>query len=249
MNINGNERIDRVNDNLSLIQNKDGLTFGTDALLLAAYVSKSYKTGVEIGSGSGIISMLILSRGKCKEIDALEVQEEYARLTERNAALNSLSERLRAVFCDAREYRREKECELVFTNPPYMKASSGKMNENSKKTVARHEIMGDIFDFCNTASRLLKYGGDFYCVYRPDRMSDLFYAMRKSQLEPKLLTAVYANQKSEPSMILVMAKKNAAPMMKFTRPLIIYTDETNKTYTSDMNYIMENGSFPTDFIK
>ena len=118
------ERIDVVNDGLKLIQKTEGLTFGTDALLLAAFIGKKYECGAELGSGSGIISMLLLSREKVKEVWAVEVQEEYAELTHRNAELNGLSGRLHPVLADARECGCERELDLVFTNPPYMKADS-----------------------------------------------------------------------------------------------------------------------------
>ena len=249
MTIYENERIDRVNDYISLIQKTDGLTFGTDALLLAGYIESGYKTGVEFGSGSGIISMLLLSRNKCERIVAVEVQEAYANLTERNAALNSLSERLISHNADVRDYVGESEAELIFTNPPYMKTDSGKTNEKREKNIARHEVCGGIFDFLSAAKRNLKYGGDFYCVYRPDRMTDLLCAMRENGIEPKRITAVHANSESEPSMILVCAKRGGKAFLKFTKPLIIYADSQNKSYTRDMKYIMENGCFPPEFSK
>ena len=242
-----NERIDYVNDNISLIQKTGGLTFGTDALLLAGYMKDSYKVGVELGAGSGIISMLALTRDKIATVHALEVQADYAALTERNAELNSLSHRLFTHNADVREVKFDFECDVVFTNPPYMKSTSGKSNLTEAKNIARHEVHGDIRDFVRCAARLLKFGGAFYAVYRPDRMMDLLAAMREYAVEPKRITAVHANERSEPSMILVEGKRGARSSLKFTRPLIIYRDASNKDYSDDMNYIMENGVFPADF--
>ncbi len=241
------ERIDYVNDDLSLIQKTDGLTFGTDALLLASYVSGKYKRGLEIGSGSGIISLLLLTRNKLSEVTALDVQEEYTELTTRNAELNSLSDRLKAVFSDIREYRADSEFDIIYTNPPYMKSDSGKENRLTKKNIARHEVKGGIGDFCTASGRLLKYGGSFYAVYRPDRTSDLICAMRESGLEVKRMTLVFADERSEPSMLLAEGKKGAKSGMHFTRPLIIYKDKEHREYTEEMNFIMENGSFPEGF--
>ncbi len=241
------ERIDFVNDNLSLIQETDGLTFGTDALLLASYISGSFKKGLEIGSGSGIISLLLLTRSKLSSATALEVQEEYAELTRRNAELNSLSERLECVCTDARDYRACTQFDIIYTNPPYMKTSSGKENRLTKKNIARHEVKGDITDFCASAKRLLKFGGSFYAVYRPDRLTDLISAMRDEGLEPKRMTFVLADEKSEPSMLLAEGKCGAKSGMQLTRPLIIYKDKEHREYSEDMNYIMEKGSFPEDF--
>lgn len=242
-----NERIDLVNDRLSLIQKTDGLTFGTDALLLAGFIGTGYKNALELGSGSGIISMLVLTRGKALHVDALEVQDEYALLTNRNAELNSLQNSLSAFNIDLREYTADSQYDLIFSNPPYMKASSGKANKESKKNVARHEIKGGIFDFLECAKRNLKYGGDFYCVYRPDRMIDLVFAMRECGIEPKRLCPVYANTNSKPSMILVEGRMGGKPSLKYTKPFIIYKDEENKEYTSDMAFLMEAGMFPPEY--
>lgn len=247
MNLQDNERIDYVNDSLSLIQKTDGLTFGTDALLLAGYISGKYGAAAELGGGSGIISMLLLTRSKIKTCAVIEVQPEYANLIKRNAELNGLSERLTAVCSDIRDFNAEREFELVFTNPPYMKATSGKHNGLGAKNIARHEICGDISDFMHCGSKMLKYGGILAAVYRPDRLTDIICAMRDSALEPKRLTFVLANADAKPSMVLIEAKKGAKSGMILTPPLIIYEDMTHKKYSADMDYIMENGSFPSRF--
>lgn len=241
------ERCDFVNDKLRLIQKTDGLTFGTDALLLAGYINGKYKNGCEIGSGSGIISMLLLTRNKLDKTVALEVQSEYADLTEKNAVLNGLSDRLTTVCTDVREYKSECEFDIVYTNPPYMKTNSGRKNEAEKKNIARHEVCGGIGDFCRAARRLLKFGGTFAAVYRPDRLCDLFSSMRENRLEPKRITFVYADTESEPSMALVEAKAGGKCGLLVTRPLIIYSDKSHSIYSNDMNYIMENGSFPEGY--
>ena len=241
------ERCDFVNDNLSLIQETDGLTFGTDALLLAGYINGKYKTGCEIGSGSGIISMLLLTREKIAHCTALEVQAEYASLTQRNALQNGLENKMKVVNTDVREYVPEGEFDIVFTNPPYMKTDSGKSNALDKKNIARHEVCGDIGDFCKSAKKMLKFGGCFAAVYRTDRLMDLFSAMRENKIEPKRITFVHADTESEPSMALVEGKMGGKCGLLVTKPLLIYTDKAHKSYTNDMNYIMENGSFPSEY--
>lgn len=247
MELNNNERIDYVNDKLSLIQKTDGLTFGTDALLLAGYINGKHKSGVEIGGGSGIISMLLLTREKVGTVNCIEVQEEYADLIGRNAELNSLSDRLTPVCSDVRDYKPSEECDVVFTNPPYMKSTSGAHNERTAKTVARHEIFGDIRDFCHVGARLLKFGGTFAVVYRPDRLIDLIAAMRGEGVEPKRMTFVHADADSEPSMVLIEGKKGGKSGLLLTKPLIIYKDKGHKEYGEDMDHIMENGSFPPEY--
>ena len=241
------ETICEVNDRLKLIQRSDGLTFGTDALLLAGYVNGKYKTGVELGSGTGIITMLLLTREKLSRAVCLEVQPEYADLTERNAKLNGLADRMTAVSCDLREYMCERECELVYTNPPYMRTDTGRANLSDKKNIARHEVHGTISDFVRGASKMLKYGGDFYAVYRTDRLAELISAMTECGLEPKRMTTVHADTNSAPSMVLIEGRRGGGKGMRVTKPLIIYKDESHGEYGEDMEYIMENGSFPDKF--
>jgi len=242
-----NERLDKVNDDLSLIQKPDGLLFGTDALLLAAYIQNGYEYGIEFGGGSGIISMLLLSRRKLAFCECVEAQEEYASLIERNARLNSLEKTLVSIFADVREYKPKRDADIVFTNPPYMKATSGKENLTDAKNIARHEVRGDIGDFLEAAKRCLKFGGAFYAVYRPDRLIDLIFSMRNHGIEPKRITFVHADTESESSMVLVEAKRGGKSGLKLTKPLLIYSDKEHKYYTQDMNYIMDNGSFPDEY--
>ena len=242
-----NERIDEVNDSLSLIQKTDGLTFGTDALLLAGYVSGKFKLGCELGGGSGIISMLLLTREKLSCCDALELQEEYADLIRRNAEYNSLRDRLTAICTDVRDFKADAEYDIVFTNPPYMKSNAGKSNQRDSKSIARHEIFGTIADFTAAGARLLKFGGSFYAVYRPDRLIDIIAAMRTSRLESKRMTFVHADTNSEPSMALIEAKSGGKSGMLLTKPFIIYEDKTHKKYSADMEYVMENGVFPDGY--
>ena len=220
-----NERVDSVNDSLSLIQKPDGLTFGTDALLLAGYISGKYSCGAELGGGSGIISMLLLTRNKISRCTAYEVQKEYAELIARNAEYNSLSDRLSSVSADIRDLPATESFDIVFTNPPYMKSTSGKSNVSDKKAIARHEVFGDIRDFTAAASRLLKFGGAFYAVYRPDRLTDIICAMRECSIEPKRVTFVHADTDSEASMVLIEGKRGGKSGMQLTKPLIIYKDK------------------------
>ena len=244
-----NERIDEVNDKLKLIQDISGLTFGTDALLLAGYIKGKYKNSVELGGGTGIISMLVLTREKVQKVTCVEIQESFCDLIGRNAEMNGLSDRLFVKQADVRELPRSGEYDMVFTNPPYMKTDSGRANITDKKNIARHEVAGNIDDFCSAASGLLRYGGTFYAVYRPDRLVDLICAMRSARIEPKRLTEVIADTLSSPSMVLVEGRRGGKGGMSLTPPLVIYSDGNHSEYSPDMKYILENGSFPTRFTK
>ncbi|MBR2344116.1 MAG: methyltransferase [Clostridia bacterium] len=244
-----NERCDEVNDRLRLIQRTDGLTFGTDALLLAAYIGGGYKSAVELGGGTGIVSMLAATREKAARVLCAEVQPEFAELIRRNIELNSLRDKITVHEGDIRDLTPEREAELVFSNPPYMKTDTGRANLSGAKNIARHEVFGSIADFTTAAARLVKYGGDAVFVYRTDRACDLIYEMRRARLEPKRLTLVYADAKSEPSMLLVEGRRGGGVGLKLTRPLIIYTDPTHTAYGMDMEYIMNTGYFPKEFYR
>lgn len=239
------ERLDVINDRLSLIQKKNGLTFGTDAYILSAF-ARPYPNGkaADLGCGTGVISLLCASRNKYSRIYAVEIQEEFASLTARNFELNGLSDKLTVINKNVDSINQGDTCgelDAVLMNPPYMKNNSGKGNEHQSKNIARREVCGTIYDFCAAAGRLLKTGGGLYAVYRPERLIDLSDAMRKSNIEPKKIVFVYPDTKSEPSLVLVEGKKGASPSLTVTRPLVIYKDGTRE-YTDDMSRIYEEFS-------
>ena len=234
------ETLTSVNDGIKLIQSTEGLTFGTDALMLAAFIRPMpCGIGVEYGSGSGIISLLLAKRNKLKNIHALEIQPYYASLTERNVSFNGLDEVITVHGTDLRDFRGE--YDIVFSNPPYMRSDSGKRNEDEGKFAARHEVNGDIAQFCSAAAKNLKFGGLFYCVYRPDRLIDLITAMRASHLEPKRICFVHATEKHKPCLVLIESKLGARPSCDVMRPLIL-SDKTGMP-TPEANYIYDNGNW------
>ena len=242
-----NERLDKVNENLTLIQKKDGLTFGTDAFLLASFIKASpSKKAAELGAGTGIISLLLAQRSKLAKIYAIEIQKDFADLTERNVSLNGLDGKIKAINADVTKIKPTDiggELDVVFTNPPYMKTDSGKRNESDAKYIARHEVCGDIDAFCAAGFRLLKHGGKFYVVWRPDRLCDLFYALRANRLEPKIVTFVHADTQSEPSIVLVSAIKGGASGARITPPLILYTDAEHRQMSEQAEKIYDTLSF------
>ena len=224
--LSGDERFDMVNEKIRLIQKKNGLTFGTDAFLLSAFVKSSPKTHmVDLGSGTGILPLLLLTKGKIKSATAVEVQPAFADLIARNAAINNFCDKITPLCANVREIRPETiggEVGLVISNPPYMKCTSGKRNESEEKYIARHEVCGNIADFAACAARLLKHGGKFVCVWRPDRLTDLLNAMHEHRLEPKRMTFVHADVESEPCSVLIEAILGGAPSVRVSKPLILY---------------------------
>ena len=243
----GEERLDVINENLSLISRKRGLTFGTDSYLLAAF-AKAVPSGraAELGCGTAVASLLCAQKGKYSFVTAAEIQEKYADLARRNVELNGLKDKIAVVRADVRDLT-EKDtggpCDAVFANPPYMKSGAGKANDEEEMTVARREIFGGAEDFCGAAARLLKYGGSFSVVYRPDRTADLFCAMRGAGIEPKKMVAVYPYVDAPPCLILVEGRRGGAPGITVSRPLIIYSEHGRTDYTDDMAKIYEGFTF------
>ena len=232
-----------INKKVILNEYKDGLLYGTDALLLAAYAQGSKKRiGCDLGSGSGVISLLTLSSGYAKKMIAVEIQEKYAELTKQNFFENNFTEQSEVFCCNVNElskYISSGSCDFVLSNPPYMPRQSGKQNISEEKCIARHELNGNISDFCNAASWCLRTGGSFYIVYIPERMAELFQAMIKAKLIPKRLKTIHPSPALSPSLILCEGKKDASFGLIYERPLYIYTDSTHKHYTDEMETVVK----------
>ncbi len=235
------ERLDYINEDLTIIQSKNGLTFGTDAYLLSAFVRENSGRGADFGSGTGVASLLCLTKGKTSFMYAAEIQPYFAELTKRNADLNSLSSKLSVICKDVRKITESDTggpLDIIISNPPYMKAEGGFATKSTEMNIARRELNGTINEFCKSASQLLKYGGYFYTVYRPDRLCDLICALRDASLEPKKLVCVYPDSASKPCLVLCMAKKGASSAVTLSKPLIIYKKGT-RDYTDDMNKVYD----------
>lgn len=244
------ERLDKINENLSLIQKTDGLTFGTDAYLLSAFAKASPGSGVvDLGSGTGVAALLCMARNKYKHAFAVELKADFCELIDRNSVLNGMKSCITVIHKDIRELTSAdtgNTVSTVISNPPYMPAGAGIACTDSSLETARRELNGTIRDFCLAAARLLQTGGLFYTVFRPDRAADLFVALRNARLEPKRLITVYPDTESRPCLILTEAKKDAAPSLVQAPPLIIYKSRTDRTYTEDMTRIYD--TFSVDFL-
>lgn len=253
-------RQDDVNEQIRLCQLKKGLTFGTDAYLLAAYVRGRAKArAVDLGSGTGIIPLLCLARGKAASFVASEIQPVYCELIERNAAENGMQDRLHLSVGDLRGLTSAAlgyEADIVTANPPYMAPASGVRNVSDEKYLARHEVNGTIADFCAAAGRLLKHGGHFYCVFRPERLADLLAALREARLQPKRMTLVQATPLARPSMLLLEATKGGAGGMLVTPPLCLWEADTadpskpdaRMIPTAASKYLYEHCAFPDTYL-
>lgn len=243
------ESLDHINERLCLIRKKNGLTFGTDAYLLSAFVRPmAGARAVDLGSGTGILPLLLLAREKVGEVTALEIQESFVDLIGRNAAINGLSDRIHPLHGDVRTLSCRdlggKEVDLVVSNPPYMRCDSGKPNEHEEKYIARHEVFGGIGDFCAAAGRILRWGGRFVTVWRPDRLTELLAALHDAALEPKRMVMVYADAGSEPCAVLTEAVKGASPSLRLSPPLLLYckreAGEVARTLTPEAQSVYDS---------
>ena len=246
INLSENEAVVAVGERVRMISNSKGLAWGSDSYLLAARLRKG-KRACELGCGTGVVSLLAAAFEKFDHVCALEIEKESAELAARNVSLNSLDGRMAVHNIDIRKATPEAlggYFDCVFSNPPYF-AHPGPESPDAIRQSARHEIHGGIADFCAAAARLLKYGGNFVCVYRPDRLVDLFCAMRAARLEPKKICTVYADTKSKPAFVLVEAKFGGAPLLEYEPPLFLYTDEVvnPRIRTERIEKIYEKTSF------
>ncbi len=248
-----NESISEVGDKLKLIYEGHGLAWGTDAYLLAAAL-RPVRRACELGCGTGIVSLLAAAYGKAKEVVALEIRDEMAALAQRNAILNSLEDNVKIIAADIRSVHETQfggRFDSVFANPPYI-AHPGQSKSDDAAQDARHENHGGIADFCAAAARLLKHGGNFYCVFRTERLPELFEAMRRVKIEPKRMTEIYPDTVSRPSAVIVEGKFGAAPRLDVTPPLILYLDEprdTTRVRTAMFEKVQNTCAFPKEWIK
>lgn len=233
---------DKIAEDISLYQNDKGLVLTTDAYLLYCFVSKNGKnTLCELGAGSGLISQLLLVRGKCKSAVCVDVQKDMCQRAEENARLNNTADRCRVVHCDVKDYMPAERVDVVVSNPPYLPRNAGPENKYTEDMICRRETTAEIADFVKCAERCLNFGGCAYFCFIPARQSELFSAMSKAGLEPKECIYVYPTVRHEPSLVLVRGKKGAAPGMTVRRPLIIYKDVPGKAYSDEFELVYKEG--------
>ncbi len=220
------ERLDIVNEQIRLIQNKNGLTYGTDAYLLAAFTRPQPRDfAIELGGGTGIVSLLLKKTNKAKSITSVEIQPVYAELARRNFEINHFSDRLFVLCKDLRKVQpSDFPCRpgLVISNPPYLAPGSGRLNHSREEEIARHEVYGGISDFCACAGRLLSTGGKFVTVWRPERLAELLSALKDNHMEPKRMVLVCSDVDSRPCIVLTEAVKDASPALSVLPPLFLY---------------------------
>jgi len=235
-----NERLDDLQyKGLKLLQKKDGFCFGVDAVLLShfAQVPKGSEV-IDLGTGTGIIAVLIAAKKEPRRVTGLEIQPEIAEMAKRSVSLNNLDDRVRIVQGDIKNAVKllgASSFDAVVSNPPYMEKGGGLLNPADAKAISRHEILCTLEDVVSTAAKLLRPGGKFSMVHRPQRLADIICHMRHYGIEPKLLRLVHPSPGKSPNLVLISGARNGNPELRIQEPLYIYDNSGN--YSSEIDEI------------
>ena len=230
-----NERIDDLEfKNLKIIQNTKGFCFGIDAVLLSDFAKNIKKNAkvLDLGTGTGIISILLCGKTNLEKIVGVEVQKEVANMAKRSSKLNNLENKFEIInenIINLDNIYERNFFDVIITNPPYKKENTGIVNEEEKKLISRHEVLAKLEDYIKISNKLLKDKGEFYMVHRPERLVDIIAYMRQYKIEPKEIRFVCSHEKEPPKLVLIKGVKNAKPFLKFKEDLYIYNDDGSYT--------------------
>lgn len=229
INLRDGERIDDLNRNgYKIIQNKDKFCFGMDAVLLSGFaIVKTGEKALDLGTGTGIIPILLEAKTQGEHFSALEIQEESAEMARRSVALNGLNDKIDIITGDikvASQIFGGATFDVVTTNPPYMNDKHGLKNPDLPKAIARHEVLCSLEDVVREGAKVLKPGGRFYMVHRPHRLVEIVNILTTYKLEPKRIKMVHPYVDREANMVLIEAVRGGRAMVKVEKPLIVYKE-------------------------
>lgn len=229
INLKENERLDDLQrNNLKIIQKTDGFCFGMDAVLLSGFTFvKEGEQVLDLGTGTGIIPLLLSAKTRGKHFSALEIQEEIADMAARSVSLNHLEEKIKIVKGDIKEASRifgAASFDVVTTNPPYMNDSHGLKNPAEIKAVSRHEVLCTLEDVVREGAKVLKPGGRMYMVHRPHRLIEILETMTKYRLEPKRMKFVHPFWNKEANMVLIESVRGGGAFLKLEAPIVVYKE-------------------------
>ena len=224
-----NERVDELQRNgYRIIQNPEKFCFGMDAVLLTGFAhAESRDRLLDLGTGTGIIPILMEAKYRCSHLTGLEIQADSADMASRSVELNGLSDKIDIVTGDIREADhifQSASFDCITCNPPYMIGKHGITNPDAPKAIARHEILCTFEDVARQTARLLKPGGCFFLVHRPFRLAEIITTLVQYKLEPKRMQFVYPYADREPNMVLLEAVRGGRPRMTVEKPLIIFRE-------------------------
>ena len=232
------ERIDDLEfKNLKIIQDTNGFCFGIDSVLLSDY-AKNIKKGskvIDLGTGTGIISILLCGKTELSKIVGVEIQKEVYQMAQKSIKLNHLENKFEIInqnITDLKDIYSRASFDVVVTNPPYKKENTGLKNEEEKKIISRHEVKATLEDFTQISSYLLKDKGEFYMVHRPERLVDIMSIMRQNKIEPKNIRFVCPNTQKAPNLVLIKGIKLGNPFLKVEKNLYVYNE--NGKYTEEI---------------
>ena len=231
------ERLDDLQRNgYQIIQNPEKFCFGMDAVLLSGFAKvKPGARVLDMGTGTGIIPLLLAGKTEASKLYGLEIQEESADMAKRSVALNQLEDRIEIVTGDIKEAGRIFDAasfDVVTCNPPYMIGQHGIANGDAPKAIARHEVLCTLEDVVRSAAALCKPGGKFFMVHRPFRLAEIICTLTKYKLEPKRMQLVYPYVDKEPNMVLIEASRGGRSRMTVEKPLIVY--KAPNVYTDEI---------------
>lgn len=228
------ERLDDLQiDGLKIIQNPNWFCFGIDAVLISAFAEVK-KNGIvaDLGTGTGIIPLLLSQKSKTAHIHGFEIQSDVAEMAKRSVLLNGLENRIFIHTMDISEaplHLGKGCCDVVVSNPPYMEVTEGMHNLVPQKAISRHELTMQLDSLFQTAHDLLKPGGAFYMIHRPSRMVDILCTARQSRMEPKTLQLIHPTADKKPNLMLLRFSKHGGRELKLLDPIIVYDDKGQYT--------------------
>lgn len=240
--VHSGEKVDDLQrGGLTIIQDPGRFCFGMDGVLLAAF-ARAPKGGeaLDLGTGTGVIPLLMSERTSCRRLTGLEIQAESADMAARSVAMNHLEEKISIVTGDIREADRiftPASFDVITSNPPYMIDQHGLRNKDAAMLIARHEVLCTFEDLARVTERLLKPGGHFYLVHRPFRLAEIMVSLCRHHLEPKRMRLVYPFADREPNMVLLDCVRGGRPRLTVEKPLIVYTQPG--VYTQEVRDIYE----------
>jgi len=224
-----NERLDDLQrNNLKIIQKTDGFCFGMDAVLLSGFASvKPGENVLDLGTGTGIIPLLLSAKTDGRHFTGLEIQDGIAEMAKRSVLLNRLEEKIEIVQGDIKEASRifgAASFDVVTTNPPYMNDSHGLKNPTEVKAISRHEVLCTLEDVVREGAKVLRPGGRMYMVHRPHRLIEILGTMTKYKMEPKRMKMVHPFKDKEANMVLIEAVRGGGAWMRVEAPVVVYKE-------------------------